>query len=341
MAKLEPKIHVSMTIGLRDFIRQAGGDFNGMLARAGLSRRALDDPEAMLPANAVACLFEEAARELSEPCLGLKVVERMSHKAISLLGFLIATAPTVRDVLECVAKYACLQLRDSSFTFEERGSLIEASWMFPDSMDAPRTQLSTFFVALFLKRIRLAVGSTWQPLSVDLDHKVLPCPDLVRQCLGERVRFDQRHTRLVMDLSSLSRRLPDRNERLHEVMRQLADRLVSEAKSRTPVADDARRVVIDALSNGRSIDLARAAQALALTPRALQLRLRHVDTTFEQILMEARKAIASHYLQDTMVPLTDIALILGFSELSAFTRAARRWFGVSPRIVRQRALGQR
>ena len=49
-----------------------------------------------------------------------------------------------------------------------------------------------------------------------------------------------------------------------------------------------------------------------------------------------RKAMAAHYIQETELPMTEIAFLLGFSELSAFSRAGRHWFGRAPRALRKR-----
>ncbi|BAN98602.1 hypothetical protein E05_38360 [Plautia stali symbiont] len=48
--------------------------------------------------------------------------------------------------------------------------------------------------------------------------------------------------------------------------------------------------------------------------------------------------MATHYLQQRQLPISEMALLLGYSEVSAFSRAFRRWFGISPRQWRQDGL---
>ena len=84
-------------------------------------------------------------------------------------------------------------------------------------------------------------------------------------------------------------------------------------------------------------DLDSIAGAFGISPRALQGRLKRAGTTFEAEFVAARKLMAESYLRDTGPSMTEIAMLLGFSELSAFTRAVQRWFGVSPKTFRVKA----
>lgn len=73
-----------------------------------------------------------------------------------------------------------------------------------------------------------------------------------------------------------------------------------------------------------------AAKSLGLTGRQLQTELQRRETSFEEQVALVRQRLATRYLRDTDLPMTEIALMLGYSELSAFTRAAKSWFSVPP-----------
>ena len=74
---------------------------------------------------------------------------------------------------------------------------------------------------------------------------------------------------------------------------------------------------------------------MRMSPRSLQNRLAQHNTTFERVLSDTRRSLAERYLRDSDIPLTEIAFLLGFSEQSAFTRAARAWFGCPPSQLRK------
>ncbi|MFT3859472.1 MAG: AraC family transcriptional regulator [Aquabacterium sp.] len=68
-----------------------------------------------------------------------------------------------------------------------------------------------------------------------------------------------------------------------------------------------------------------------MTLRTLQRRLGEVGTCYRDVLNETRHKLAVSYLRSEQYSVGEIAFLLGFSEVSAFTRAFRRWTGASPR----------
>ena len=67
-----------------------------------------------------------------------------------------------------------------------------------------------------------------------------------------------------------------------------------------------------------------------ITPRSLQRRLQQESTTFQQIADAVRKSIALHYIESGKYQLKEISSILGYNEVSAFSRAFKRWTGQAP-----------
>jgi AraC-like DNA-binding protein len=79
------------------------------------------------------------------------------------------------------------------------------------------------------------------------------------------------------------------------------------------------------------------ANAIGVSVRILRRELQENCTTFRTLLDDTRKMAALQLLHDTELPLTEVAFLLGFSELGAFSPAARNWFGQSPRSLRKGA----
>ena len=77
---------------------------------------------------------------------------------------------------------------------------------------------------------------------------------------------------------------------------------------------------------------------LALSSRTLQRRLQERGLVFQEILENTRRELAIRYLQDKNLSLTDIALLLGYSEQSAFNRAFKRWYNETPKSYRMALL---
>jgi AraC-like DNA-binding protein len=89
-----------------------------------------------------------------------------------------------------------------------------------------------------------------------------------------------------------------------------------------------RRLVIESLRGGDA-SVEGVAARLGMSPRSVQRRLQTLGQPFKDLVAEARLALSKRYLEDPSLSLTDAAFLLGYSDLSAFSRAFRRWTGQS------------
>jgi AraC-like DNA-binding protein len=185
-------------------------------------------------------------------------------------------------------------------------------------------------------RLQQHIGADLKPVSVEFEHRPFECPQVVESIFGSRVRFDRPHNRMVFDLKTLSRQAPGVTPGLYGLISQLGDRMLEEQRQAADIVEQTRRLLAARFRSGGT-DLESIAAAFGISPRALQGRLKRAGTTFEAEVNAARKQMAESYLRDTGLSMTEIAMLVGFSELSAFTRAVQRWFGVSPKAYRAKA----
>jgi AraC-like DNA-binding protein len=83
--------------------------------------------------------------------------------------------------------------------------------------------------------------------------------------------------------------------------------------------------------------LAVVAKKLALSPRSLQRRLEEYGIDFNALVNETRRRFAVEYLKNPSNTLTEVAFLLGYSEVSAFNRAFKRWTGTTPMAHRRKS----
>lgn len=329
----EPCVSAAIFNAFGPFLARHGSNYDALLEAASLTPEAVADPDAMIPLNAAAYLLELTARDVNDPCLGIHWAEELPRRSAGVLGYMLENAKSVRSAVKTIERYAELHLESVTISFEEGEGVGRLTWRFPVSLAAPRLQLSSFFMALIITRLRLHAGPAWYPAGVDLDHRSLDCAEEVARILGSNVRFDQPCNVLTIRDTVLNRSSPHADTRLFGILRGLADRLLSERKAATDIVQRVTDILVNLLQGGEG-SLEDVANMLDMSPRVLQTQLAAADTNFETLLHETRQRLAESYLRDTDLPLTEIAFLLGFSELSAFTRAATRWFGVPPRLHR-------
>lgn len=107
---------------------------------------------------------------------------------------------------------------------------------------------------------------------------------------------------------------------------------------RTKWVSRVRSVLIEQLPEGCPPQ-GTIADILSTSTRSLRRRLQREGTTYLQLLEETRRELGVRYTEHSMLPVTEIALLLGFAETSSFSRAFRRWTGMAPSRHRRRHNG--
>lgn len=334
MAAIDPTGRANILAEFRTLLADRGLRLEEILTEAGLGRIDLSAPTSQVPIQLVSQVFEVAARRTGDECFGLHFAEVFPAGGTGLLGNLVLAAPTVRDALLIVVRYSRLHAENLECRFSDEEGVGRFSVEWTGSPPAGGQYLA-FLSTLLVLRIRLAAGPQWQPIGMSFVFRAPECRDEFHRIFGPRVIFDARTTEMFVDPTALARPMPPGPVGLFQFMQQLGESELAAILGRDLQSDRTCRAIKRMLDERRLVDLETVATELAIQPRALQWRLQQEKTTFDRVLTDTRRALAEQYLRDSDRRLSDIADLLGFSEQSAFTRAAKSWFGVSPRLARQ------
>ena len=203
-------------------------------------------------------------------------------------------------------------------------------------------------MTVLVRRLRLAAGPDWRPVSAAFEHREPDCLADYQNYFGRRVTFNARRYEIVIDATALAKPMPQVVEGIFESVSELGNQALKKVRAeedtaklvREAITAKVRDAITSRLAQDSKLDLTHISQALQMTPRTLQRRLEQQQTTFERILVETRKELAEQLLRDTDLTMIDIANRLGFSEASAFTRAVGSWFGDNPSSIRRRLRGK-
>jgi AraC-like DNA-binding protein len=153
---------------------------------------------------------------------------------------------------------------------------------------------------------------------------------------GAPVLFGCPMTAFVIDRELLERQVPAADPRLYGILKRYLDRVLEEMPPEDDLIAAARRSIGELMRDGDPT-LARVAKSLAMSPRTLERRLNERGLRFKALVADTRRRFAINYLRDPGHTLTEIAFLLGYSEVSAFNRAFKRWTGQSPMVYRRQA----
>ena len=123
----------------------------------------------------------------------------------------------------------------------------------------------------------------------------------------------------------------------HQLTDQAAKYLQSLYKQ-DDIAGELKRKLGDLMASGEA-NADAACRALKLSRRTLQRRLKAEKTSFQKVLQEVRAVLAVNYLCDDRLKSLEIAMLLGYSNISTFTTAFKSWYDIPPAEYRQKFLG--
>jgi len=316
------------------------------LSRQGLDSKALSSLYSVLPPVAEGLapmvtsasfyqLCSKAVELTGDENIGLHVYQDVDWAELGILSFACRNAGTIAQALDVILRYARLYQSDAIAKTErdQDGKLIFTYCLEDDSLPANRYDNDMCFSTMVCSMRNLSGNPDWTFNEIYFTH---PAPDDLSEYQAVfhcPVYFDaiQCHAVLSDDLYNLP--VQGGDSRLFSILETELNRLYKEVGEEDNVLLEVQQTVAEALCRGVPSIEDIAAQ-LNITRRTLQRRLSEVDKTFKGVVEKTRQQLACRYLQSTDYPLVEIAFLLGYSELSAFIRAFRRWTGETPQKYR-------
>jgi AraC-like DNA-binding protein len=192
-------------------------------------------------------------------------------------------------------------------------------------------------VAVGLRLMQHLSGDDWRPLRVELAHPAPRSKAEHVRVFGAPVAFGARRSGLVLDAAVLDRPVPAADRRLLPLVERHLDELLA-ARAPDAFVAQVREAIAESLCDG-SPSIRTLAKRTGMSVRTFQRRLDERGIVFRELVAEIRQELARRYLAESTTNLTEVAFLLGYSELSAFDRAFRRWTGSTPLAMRRRLRG--
>lgn len=183
--------------------------------------------------------------------------------------------------------------------------------------------------------VQSVAGPAWRLSEMTFVSPFAPS-EVVRKAFPDtRIRCGQPSTSILIDRLDLARSTNSGAQVPHGDAMLLLSEVISEANTEELTFAGLLRRIIQPYLNGGQPDLALTAEMVGMNTRTLQRRLRQNGLSFSQILQEARFDLARTHLDDPETRIIDVAMTAGYDNLQHFTRAFRRFTGVTPTLYRQ------
>ncbi len=284
----------------------------------------------------IAELWTETGRRIKDPCFGLTAATCWHPSYFGTLGYAMLVSKSLRVTLERFIRFHRVISEANYGDLHEDHSTdsLIFTLKYKDEAHYSRGREDAA-LAWLLSLLRVNFQNNLTPVSVHLTHPKPECSGKYYEFFKSPVHFNSSFCRLSLPLEVVDRILPGSNEEFANFGEQaIKTYLLSmdEADEITQI----KKIIIDNLPSG-NITVEQVAGEFGVNTRTLQRMLQKKGTTFLSLLNETRMEIGKKYIQDKYMDLTEIAFLLGFAELSTFSRSFKRWTGKSPIQYRQAA----
>ncbi len=275
-------------------------------------------------------LWLQASHLASDPLFGLHFGESLQLSALGVVGEIIKSSRTVGEAISMAASLT--RLITDMFTIEVTRS---KDWFKMNIRPIPQQLHVEFFGRQFMDlmmvfSIHELDGFVFEKVKPRKVLYAYPIPDMqeytrVLRCVPSAkknewaIYFDSKY----WDEPILSANYELQNFLLQKVKSALKD----------TVASNYREKIYQHLLSNAYLGIPSLQDVAAnfnTTPRSLQRRLQDEGATFQQLSDSVRKSLALHYLESGKHPVKEISSMLGYNEMSAFSRAFKRWTGKAP-----------
>jgi AraC-like DNA-binding protein len=328
-------VRASAYAGFVDLVNQFGGDTTRIAAAAGVALPHFERPDEFISSRNLNLLLDSAARLTKRPDFGLRWGAVTGPAILGPLHIAMSNSGTARDAIDLAAAYMHVHspVWDVSRTpLEKREEDIVALRCLMQKPPPIAQMFERNMLLLHRALIVMCVGK-YRPIEVWFAHERLSPLANYRAAFGVAPEFGRQVSGIVVKRSALAAYRPARNHQLLEMAETYLRRQVRENGSALSLQVAGMvRVMIESAD----CTPAQVARGLGLHERTMQRRLQEEGTTFEEIKDGVRRDLAQEFLADQDVQISHIAYRLHYTNPSGFSRACQRWFGRSPRDVRER-----
>jgi len=290
------------------------------------------DPCLRLPYTKIDRLRAKAVKLCGDEAFGLRAASVYSPSQLGALGYAWHASLTLRKAFLRLERFIRVVNDRASVEVGDRdGCMVATIGMdFPTESGFARDDGA---LALITKMCRLVNGDQFRLHAVNFRHEEPRDIKPYFEYFACQLNFGQADNQLLVPLSLADEPLVGANPELAVLNDQVVIRRLASI-DRADIVARVQSAIVEQLPNG-SISDDSVADALHMSVRTMHRKLTDVNSNFRSLLVEIRQNLAEQYILDNSLTLTEISLLLGFSEPSSFSRAFKNWTGTAPSEARQ------
>jgi AraC-like DNA-binding protein len=313
---------------LTDFLSGFGVPIGRHIERFHLPGKMLDAPDLYIDEARFWGLSDDLAKREGFLDWGFRAGQQMDLSVLGEFGTTLLQQPSLKIALEIFLDAISSETLHTQFSLKQHGEFFWLMMHGHRNPPAGRSIIELYDLQFFFTLVQSAIGKSWRPPAVHLQSESLPEGINRREISTGVIRFSSTLTAIAIPEALMT--LPMRN---YCPSTAVEGGTQHNARDQADFSTSLRLLLTGYLDEGLTVGS--CADLVGMSSRTLQRRLAEHETSFNQLLDQTRFDCAKQLLQDKSVSVSDICYELGYENPANFTRAFKRWAGVTPRKHRQ------
>jgi AraC-like DNA-binding protein len=313
--------------------RAAGIRLRPLLKKAGLSIEQMENPQLRLSVRSQIEFINAAASALSDDFLGFHLAQVPDLREIGLLYYVLASSETLVDALKRSARYSSI-VNDGVFQKFTEGKQLRTSLHYVGISRHLDRHQTEFWMTIIVRLCRQLTGLRIVPTRVQFVHYRNQSSAEFFELLGEDIEFGANSDEIIFERANGNLPIVSADPYLNNLLLKYCEEALSQRTRKSdPFRISAENAIARLLPHGKARSEI-IARELGVSQRTLARRLAMEGMTFSHIVEALRRDLADRHLADDDLSISQIAWLLGYREVGAFSHAYKRWTGKTPREAR-------
>jgi AraC-like DNA-binding protein len=314
-------------------LRSAGVPTEPLLSNAGLTLDEMRDPNRRIKVRDQIRFLNLASRALKDDFLGFDLALQVDLRELGLLYYVLASSANLKEALERGTHYS---------EIVNEGVIGEAIWRKNHGVSVrysgvsrhlDRHQIEFWMVAL-VRICRKLSGRRIVPKSVRFVHVRKGDHARFTKVFGDGVEFGAHADEIIFanDLEQIP--IVGADPYLNRLLIKFCEEAMTDRPGKvTSFHSSVENTIVPLLPHGKA-EVGEISRRLGVSRRTMARRLSDEGLSFSKLLEDLKLHLARRYLADGNLSISQIAWLLGYQEIGAFSRAFKRWTGKTPRDTR-------
>ena len=315
------------------YAKQAGANVAKFLTQSGLTVDDIHDVSVRISAQKQINFVELVAGAIGDSNFGFHLAREFDLRTIGLLYYVAASAKTLGDALQR-AERCSATVNEGILLAIRNDKSLHVSFKYKGLARYTDRQQIEFWITALVRIVRHLTNREIHPLRVRFVHHKPDENGEFKNFLGARIEGDSHVDRVDFTASTWTLPIVNADPYLHRLLLRVCEETLAQRQLRgSPFRIRVENAIVELLPHGHA-KVENVAAKLHMSSKTLARQLSAERLTFSKVLRELRSTLAHRYLADKDLSVSQIAWLLGYKELGAFTRAFHHWSGKSPSAAR-------